>query len=126
MSEDKLQFAPVVEGLEEVKVVSGEEEEDTVYKVRARLFRYARENDPPMWKGESCSVPRVRVSRNLFWQVFELGVENCFVGPHQSSTERGIGEVRFLRHKESKKIRLLMRREKTLKLRCFLCVLAVV
>jgi hypothetical protein len=97
MSEDKLQFAPVVEGLEEVKVVSGEEEEDTVYKaslrfffvcslltlmarqVRARLFRYARENDPPMWK------------------------------------ERGIGEVRFLRHKESKKIRLLMRREKTLK-----------
>ena len=29
--------------------------------------------------------------------------------------ERGIGEVRFLRHKESKKIRLLMRREKTLK-----------
>ncbi len=48
-------------------------------QVRARLFRYARESEPPMWK------------------------------------ERGIGEVRFLRHKESKKIRLLMRREKTLK-----------
>lgn len=50
MAEDKLQFAPVVEGLEEIKVVSGEEEEDTVFKQRARLFRYARENDPPMWK----------------------------------------------------------------------------
>jgi len=80
MAEDKLAFEPVVTGLEEVKVVSGEEEEDTVFKMRARLFRYARESDPPMWK------------------------------------ERGIGEVRFLRHKENKKIRIVMRRDKTLKI----------
>ena len=29
--------------------------------------------------------------------------------------ERGVGNVRFLKHKESKKVRLLMRREKVLK-----------
>ena len=48
--EDKLAFEPVVSGLAEVAVVSGEEEEDTVFKTRARLFRYAREADPPCWK----------------------------------------------------------------------------
>ena len=31
--------------------------------------------------------------------------------------ERGIGHVKFLQHKENKKIRLLMRQEKTLKIR---------
>jgi hypothetical protein len=41
--EDKLQFEPVVQGLTEVKVVTGEEEEDTVFKMRARIFRFARE-----------------------------------------------------------------------------------
>ena len=41
--EDKLQFEPQVQGLTEVKVVTGEEEEDTVFKMRARLFRFARE-----------------------------------------------------------------------------------
>lgn len=43
LPEDKLQFTPVVEGLEKVTVVTGEEEEDTVFKMRARLFRFARE-----------------------------------------------------------------------------------
>eukprot|EP00798_Chlamydomonas_sp_ICE-L_P031317 gene31317-6464_t len=32
--------------------------------------------------------------------------------------ERGIGQSRFLQHKENKKVRLLMRQEKTLKIRC--------
>lgn len=31
--------------------------------------------------------------------------------------ERGIGQVRLLQHKENKKVRLLMRQEKTLKIR---------
>ncbi len=41
--EDKLQFEPVVRLEKEVEVVTGEEEEDTVFKMRARLFRFARE-----------------------------------------------------------------------------------
>lgn len=41
--EDKLTFEPQVQGLTEVHVVTGEEEEDTVFKMRARLFRFARE-----------------------------------------------------------------------------------
>ncbi len=31
--------------------------------------------------------------------------------------ERGVGQVRLLEHKENKRIRLLMRQEKTLKIR---------
>eukprot|EP01087_Luapelamoeba_hula_P018867 TRINITY_DN614_c0_g1_i1.p1 TRINITY_DN614_c0_g1~~TRINITY_DN614_c0_g1_i1.p1 ORF type:complete len:199 (+),score=55.12 TRINITY_DN614_c0_g1_i1:97-693(+) len=34
----------------------------------------------------------------------------------KSWRERGVGEVKFLKHKETKKIRLLMRRDKTLKI----------
>lgn len=77
----KAQFEPVVNGLEEVKVTSGEEDEEVLYRQRSRLFRYAREADPPQWK------------------------------------ERGLGQVKLLQHKENKKIRLLMRQEKTLKIR---------
>ena len=47
---------------------------------RAKLFRFAGENDPPEWK------------------------------------ERGVGEVKLLRHKMSRNVRLLMRRDKTHKI----------
>lgn len=47
---------------------------------RAKLFRFASENDPPEWK------------------------------------ERGTGDVKLLKHKEKGTIRLLMRRDKTLKI----------
>ena len=57
-------------------VVTGEEEEDTVYQVRGKLFALSSQNQ---WK------------------------------------ERGTGDVRLLQNKESKKVRLVMRRDKTLK-----------
>ena len=47
---------------------------------RAKLFRFASENDLPEWK------------------------------------ERGTGDVKLLKHKEKGTIRLLMRRDKTLKI----------
>uniref|UniRef100_A0A3B3SD15 Ran-specific GTPase-activating protein n=1 Tax=Paramormyrops kingsleyae TaxID=1676925 RepID=A0A3B3SD15_9TELE len=47
---------------------------------RAKLYRFASENDPPEWK------------------------------------ERGTGDVKLLRHKEKGSIRLLMRRDRTLKI----------
>jgi len=56
-----------------------EENEDELFKKRAKLFRWAKESNPPEWK------------------------------------ERGTGNVTLLKHKESSKIRLLMRREKTFK-----------
>mmetsp|Transcript_4540 Transcript_4540/g.15971 ORF Transcript_4540/g.15971 Transcript_4540/m.15971 type:complete len:215 (+) Transcript_4540:113-757(+) len=65
---------------EEVEVVNNEEDEDVLFKIRAKLFRMARECDPPEWK------------------------------------ERGTGDVKLLKHKESGKIRVLMRRDKTLKI----------
>jgi len=68
-------FTPVVQLKEEIAVTTHEEDEDVLFKMRAKLFRF----EGGQWK------------------------------------ERGTGEVKFLRHKESQKIRLLMRREKTLK-----------
>lgn len=47
---------------------------------RAKLYRFASENDPPEWK------------------------------------ERGTGDVKLLKHKEKGTIRVLMRRDRTLKI----------
>mmetsp|Transcript_22850 Transcript_22850/g.32912 ORF Transcript_22850/g.32912 Transcript_22850/m.32912 type:complete len:209 (-) Transcript_22850:227-853(-) len=69
-------FEPVVK-LSEVDTKTGEEEEEVLYKQRAKLFRHAGEGG---WK------------------------------------ERGLGDVKLLKHTVNKRIRLLMRREKTLKI----------
>ncbi|OBZ82579.1 Ran-specific GTPase-activating protein 1 [Choanephora cucurbitarum] len=67
-------FEPIVK-LNEVEVKTNEEEEEVLFKMRAKLFRFQK--DTKEWK------------------------------------ERGTGDVKFLKHKESSKIRLLMRRDKT-------------
>ncbi|KAJ2162302.1 Ran GTPase binding protein Sbp1 [Coemansia sp. RSA 552] len=69
-------FEPIVK-LEDVKVKTHEEDEEPIFKMRAKLFRFDGENKE--WK------------------------------------ERGTGDVKLLKHKETGKIRLLMRRDKTLK-----------
>ncbi|KAI9323156.1 hypothetical protein BX666DRAFT_1883867 [Dichotomocladium elegans] len=69
-------FEPVIK-LEQVEVKTNEEDEDVIFKMRAKLFRYDKQLKE--WK------------------------------------ERGTGDVRFMKHKVSKKVRLLMRRDKTLK-----------
>lgn len=71
------EYEPVVR-LAEVKTKTGEEDEEVIFKMRAKLFRFSKELNE--WK------------------------------------ERGTGDVRILKHKDNKKIRLLMRREKTLKI----------
>lgn len=70
-------YEPIVK-LAEVETKTGEEDEDVLFKIRSKLFRFSKELNE--WK------------------------------------ERGTGDVRILKHKETKKIRLLMRREKTLKI----------
>ncbi|SCU85193.1 LANO_0C03620g1_1 [Lachancea nothofagi CBS 11611] len=69
-------FEPVVT-LEKVDVKTMEENEEALFKVRAKLFRFDPENKE--WK------------------------------------ERGTGDIKFLQNKETEKVRLLMRRDKTLK-----------
>lgn len=69
-------FEPIVT-LEKVDVKTMEEDEDVLFKVRAKLFRFDAEAKE--WK------------------------------------ERGTGDVKFLQNKETTKVRLLMRRDKTLK-----------
>lgn len=75
--EADVHFEPLVK-LDKVDVKTNEEEEEVLFKVRAKLFRFHAEAKE--WK------------------------------------ERGTGDVKFLQHKENKKVRLLMRRDKTLKI----------
>lgn len=70
-------FEPVIK-LEQVEVKTLEEDEEVIFKIRAKLFRFVKESNE--WK------------------------------------ERGTGDAKFLQHKENKKIRLLMRRDKTHKI----------
>ncbi|CBI15927.3 unnamed protein product, partial [Vitis vinifera] len=71
------QVAPIVK-LEEVAVTTGEEDEDAVLDLKAKLYRF--DKDGNQWK------------------------------------ERGAGSVKLLKHKESGKVRLVMRQSKTLKI----------
>uniref|UniRef100_A0A671SBW4 Ran-specific GTPase-activating protein n=1 Tax=Sinocyclocheilus anshuiensis TaxID=1608454 RepID=A0A671SBW4_9TELE len=73
------QFEPIV-SLPEQDVKTLEEDEEELFKMRAKLYRFASDNDPPEWK------------------------------------ERGTGDVKLLRHTEKGSIRLLMRRDRTLKI----------
>jgi len=82
--EPQTYFEPVVK-LEAVEVVSGEEEEEVLFKMRAKLFCY---RETLLDKGTG----------------------------KKSWCERGVGEVRFLKHREFGKVRLLMRQEKTHKI----------
>jgi len=75
--EADVHFEPVVK-LEKVDVKTNEEDEDALFKIRAKLFRFHK--DAGEWK------------------------------------ERGTGDVKFLKHKTTGKVRLLMRRDKTLKI----------
>ncbi|XP_042484597.1 ran-binding protein 1 homolog b-like [Macadamia integrifolia] len=71
------QVAPIVR-LEEVAVTTGEEEEDVLLDLKAKLYRF--DKDGNQWK------------------------------------ERGVGTVKLLKHKETEKVRLVMRQSKTLKI----------
>ncbi|KAJ7283906.1 RanBP1 domain-containing protein [Mycena rebaudengoi] len=70
-------FEPVVKLTEQVDTKTHEEDEEVLFKMRAKLFRFDAEASE--WK------------------------------------ERGTGDVRLLAHKDTKKVRLVMRRDKTLK-----------
>jgi len=71
------QFEPVIKLTEQVEIKTNEEDEEAIFKMRAKLFRF--DSNSNEWK------------------------------------ERGTGEVRLLQHKDTKKVRLVMRRDKTLK-----------
>jgi len=70
-------FEPVIKLTEQVDTKTGEEEDEVVFKLRAKLFRF--DSGSSEWK------------------------------------ERGTGDVRLLQNKDTTKIRLVMRRDKTLK-----------
>ncbi|XVF08304.1 hypothetical protein REPUB_Repub06bG0215000 [Reevesia pubescens] len=71
------QVAPIIK-LEEVTVSTGEEDEDPMLDLKAKLYRFDKEGN--QWK------------------------------------ERGVGNVKLLKHKVTGKVRLVMRQSKTLKI----------
>ncbi|XP_059462877.1 ran-binding protein 1 homolog a-like [Corylus avellana] len=71
------QVAPIVR-LQKVAVTTGEEEEDAILDLKAKLYRF--DKGGKQWK------------------------------------ERGVGNVKLLKHKDSGKVRLVMRQSKTLKI----------
>ncbi|XP_024366551.1 ran-binding protein 1 homolog c [Physcomitrium patens] len=71
------QIAPIVT-LQEVAVSTGEEDEDVLIDMKAKLYRFDKEGT--QWK------------------------------------ERGVGQVKILEHKTTRKVRLLMRQNRTLKI----------
>ncbi|WVZ56602.1 hypothetical protein U9M48_007101 [Paspalum notatum var. saurae] len=71
------QVAPIIK-LEEVAVTTGEEDEEVLLDMKAKLYRFDKEGN--QWK------------------------------------ERGTGTVKLLKHKETAKVRLVMRQAKTLKI----------
>jgi len=75
--EADVHFEPVIRLTEKVETKTNEELEESVFKMRAKLFKFDRESRE--WK------------------------------------ERGTGDVRLLKHRENGKTRLVMRRDKTLK-----------
>jgi len=75
--ETDVHFEPVIRLTEHVDTKTHEEDEDVLFKMRAKLFRF--DADAAEWK------------------------------------ERGTGDIRLLAHKETKKVRVVMRRDKTLK-----------
>jgi len=80
LSEADPHFEPVHKLTEADKIssVTGEESEETLFKMRSKLFRFDKTSSE--WK------------------------------------ERGTGDIKLLKHKETKRIRVLMRRDKTLKI----------
>ncbi|XP_054723785.1 ran-specific GTPase-activating protein-like, partial [Uloborus diversus] len=78
-SSPEIHFEPIVK-LPLVEVKTLEENEETLFQMRAKLFRYDSSTEPPEWK------------------------------------ERGTGDVKILKHKSDDYVRILMRREKTLKI----------
>lgn len=77
-------FKPLVT-LDEVEVATGEEEEDSLFQLRGKLYRYT---ETLLDKG----------SGKKQW------------------IERGVGEIKLLKNRESQQQRFLMRQEKTLKI----------
>lgn len=86
-SED-VHFEPVIRLTEKVDVKTNEESEEQVFKMRAKLFKFVK-----AVKKDGEDAPAAAGE----WK------------------ERGTGDVRLLKHKENDKVRLVMRREKTLK-----------
>jgi len=100
-------FEPVIRLTEEVQTKTNEEDETVIYKMYVTFFV------------DSCSSNFYCSLAILFFDHTPFSPRRAKLFRFDSSgnewKERGTGEARLLQHKVTQKIRLVMRREKTLK-----------
>ena len=115
-------FEPVIKLEDKVEVKTHEEDENVLFKMSVALSRPSPRVPRPRPLGSTWIVPlathRTRLSqahnttartRSRRAKLFR------FFADTNEWKERGTGDLRLLEHKGSKKIRLVMRRDKTLK-----------
>ena len=102
------QVAPIVK-LEEVVVTTGEENEDAVLDLYAFLYLNLVFIKFTFWfVSVICFLPVIHCFRKAKLYRFDKDGNQW--------KERGAGTVKFLKHKETGKVRLVMRQSKTLKI----------
>ena len=124
--ECKAEFTPLVQ-LEEVEVNTGEEDEECLLELCASNLTRARVLVPTNVRrllAVVCARSQATVSKPTALACSTNGQSVCrkckmyrYDKDGKEWKERGIGQAKFLRSKESKKTRFLMRQEKTLKIR---------
>ena len=105
------QVAPIVR-LEEVAVTTGEEEEESILDLYGQLFLSSSSR-----VSNSSLIFSLLLSYWLFWFLLIRKAKLYrFDKDGNQWKERGAGTVKLLKHKESGKVRLVMRQSKTLKI----------
>ncbi|KAL0394192.1 UNVERIFIED_CONTAM: Ran-binding protein 1c [Sesamum latifolium] len=111
------QVAPIVK-LQEVAVTTGEENEDVLLDLKMSLRIYFNTYTHMFYKG--FFFPSLSLSflpwKVGFWKDLEEIKLYRFDKEGNQWKERGVGTVKLLKHKETGKVRLVMRQNKTLKI----------
>lgn len=105
-------YEPIIELPDEIKVSTGEENEEKVFSERAKLFRYDATNKEVGIIG-GFRPATTSIANSPIANFFRL-LRNLF-GPPQWK-ERGVGDFKVLHHLELNSYRLLLRREQIHKL----------
>lgn len=103
-------YEPIIELPDEIKVSTGEENEDKVFSERAKLFRYDATNKEVGIIGFRPTASIVNSPIAHFFRLLRK-----YFGPPQWK-ERGVGDFKVLHHLELNSYRLLLRREQIHKL----------
>ncbi|KAI5059162.1 hypothetical protein GOP47_0025481 [Adiantum capillus-veneris] len=107
------EVAPIVK-LDAVAVSTGEENEDALIDLLE--YALAMSYQMPMLPGPSSYPHKPSLPFELFDIAYSKAKLYRFDKEGNQWKERGVGQVKLLKHKDTKKVRLVMRQSKTLKI----------